>query len=290
LGYKSLENMTNFVPVGRLDTLPLFDELETLLVEFMAGLSADDWERPTLAGAWRVKDIAAHLLDGQLRGLSMGRDGYFGETPGSIDSYGELVAFLNKLNADWVTAMRRVSPAMLTAMLAMTGPAYRAYLQTLAPDDPALFSVAWAGEHTSPNWFHIAREYTEQWHHQQQMRWAIGQTAPLYTPRLYNPYLDTSMRALPHHYRQVAATPGASIAIEVTGKGGGHWLLLRRQEGWQLGQASDANPDAKAILPEDLAWRLLTKGAGREEVSRRMQTNGPARLLEPLWSLTAVMG
>src|SRR4051794_38940021 len=41
---------------------PLHGELMTLL----RGLAAADWERPTVVGAWRVRDIAAHLLDGDL--------------------------------------------------------------------------------------------------------------------------------------------------------------------------------------------------------------------------------
>lgn len=286
---KSLEEMTNFIPSGPLDTLGAMAELELMLLELLNDLKPTDWERPTLAGAWRVKDIVAHLLDGQIRGLSMGRDGYFGEAPAQITGYADLVSFLNQLNADWVKAMRRVSPSVLVSMLAMTGPAYRAYLQTLPPEAPALFSVAWAGEETSANWFHIAREYTEQWHHQQQIRWAVGQTAPLYAARLYRPYLDTSLRALPHHYREVAAEPGISIAIDVAGEGGGSWLLLRQGDAWLLGQAPGVHAQARAVLPEDLAWRLCTKGASQAEVRERIQTSGPPALLEPLWRLTAVM-
>ena len=42
------------------------------------------------------------------------------------------------------------------------------------PDAPAVFSVAWAGEDKSAHWFDVAREYTEKWHHQQQIRDAVG--------------------------------------------------------------------------------------------------------------------
>lgn len=34
------------------------DELRTLL----AGLAAEDWERPSLCGAWKVRDVVAHLI------------------------------------------------------------------------------------------------------------------------------------------------------------------------------------------------------------------------------------
>jgi hypothetical protein len=61
-----------------------------------------------------------------------------------------------------------------------------------------VFSVAWAGEAESKNWFHVARDYSEKWHHQQQIREAVGQTAELLTPALYRPLLDTLLRDLPH--------------------------------------------------------------------------------------------
>jgi len=41
----------------------------------LRGLSPADWNAPKLAGAWTVKDVAAHLLDGNLRTLAMLRDG-----------------------------------------------------------------------------------------------------------------------------------------------------------------------------------------------------------------------
>lgn len=37
------------------------------LVEVLAGLSADQWERPSLCAAWRVRDVAAHLTDADAR-------------------------------------------------------------------------------------------------------------------------------------------------------------------------------------------------------------------------------
>jgi hypothetical protein len=48
------------------------------------------------------------------------------------------------------------------------------FLKTLNPNDKAIFSVAWAGESESENWFDVAREYTEKWHHQMQIRLALN--------------------------------------------------------------------------------------------------------------------
>src|SRR2546428_9582499 len=69
---------------------------------------------------WTVKEVAAHLLDTNIRNLSMRRDGYFGEKPAGADSYESLVRFLDRLNAEWVKAARRISPRVLIDWLEMT--------------------------------------------------------------------------------------------------------------------------------------------------------------------------
>ena len=99
-----------------IETLPLFAELDRLLLELLRSLTPADWQRPTLARQWTVQDVAAHLLDGNLRTLSMLRDGHFDEAP-QDPSYPGLVAYLNRLNADWVRAARRLSPVVLVALL-----------------------------------------------------------------------------------------------------------------------------------------------------------------------------
>jgi len=54
----------------------LFTKIEEMLIAILRSLTADDWERQTIAPKWKVKDVAAHLLDTERRKLSLGRDGY----------------------------------------------------------------------------------------------------------------------------------------------------------------------------------------------------------------------
>jgi len=68
------------------------------------------------------------------------RDGYFGEAPGEINSYSDLLAFLNRLNAEWVTATRRLSPPVLIELLAQSGREYADFLTTLDLQAPAAFA------------------------------------------------------------------------------------------------------------------------------------------------------
>lgn len=270
-------------------TVHLFPILDELLLSLLRSFSASDWERPTPAPRWKVKDVAAHLLDGNLRTLSMLRDGHFGESPENVQSYEDLVGFLNRLNADWVAAMKRLSPAVLIELLDWSGRQYAAYLQSLDPFAEAVFAVAWAGEAQSDNWFHIAREYTEKWHHQQQIRFAVGQESPLYRREFYFPYLDTSMRALPHHYRHVPAETGAVIQFSVSGEGGGDWFLQRGENAWHLRPETDTQPVCSVEIEGEIAWRIFTKGISREEAGKRCTIAGRRELGERVLEMLAVM-
>ncbi len=273
-----------------IDVLPLFAELDRLLLELLRSLTPADWRHPTLAREWTVQDVAAHLLDGNLRTLSMLRDGHFGTAPPADTSYAGLVAYLNQLNAAWVRAARRLSPAVLMAWLAQSGAEYTAYLHTLDPWAPAAFAVAWAGESTSANWFHLAREYTEKWHHQQQIRAAVGQTSALITPPLFRPFIETLMRGLPHAYREVPAPAGTRIQVVVSSPAGGTWELARTAAGWHLQPPETAAPTARLTLAPDDAWRLFTKGLSAAEARVRAQVAGDALLATAALHLVAVMG
>ena len=136
---------------------------------------------------------------------SIERDGHAGIAPdGPIATNAELTAFLDRLNADWVNASRRISPRLSIEWLDVVGRQLSALFEGADLQAPATFPVAWAGEAQSAAWFDIGREYTERWHHHQQIAEAVG--APLLTGRrwLY-PVLDVSMRVMPFAYRDVDA-------------------------------------------------------------------------------------
>ena len=271
-------------------TRHLFQELDDLLLTRLRSLSPEEWQTRTPAGSWTVKQIAAHLLDGNLRAVSMLRDGYFGESPGQIDGYGDLVGYLNRLNADWVIATNRLSPEVLTALLESSGKEYRDLIRSLKPFDKALFAVAWAGEEESANWFHVAREYTEKWHHTQQILYAIDPgNHVLLSKRLYQPYLETSMRALPHHYRLMNKSPGTLVKFTVEGAFIQTWWLKRGAQDWQLLPFSKVNPSAELTLPAELAWRLFSKGIDRNEAEKAVDFRGDNELALHFLKVLAVM-
>jgi uncharacterized damage-inducible protein DinB len=87
--------MQQAVPIP---TLHLFAKLDELLISLLQSLPADDWHKPTLARLWTVKDVAAHLLDGNVRAIAALHQ-YEPPVTTQINSYQDLVDFLNQLNA-----------------------------------------------------------------------------------------------------------------------------------------------------------------------------------------------
>ena len=275
-------------PVTPVVLVELFPGLHTELMSVLRSMRPEDWDRPTACALWSVRDIVAHLLDGALRRLSFGRDG-LNPAPGQpIATYTELVAYLNRLNAEWVAAARRLSPAVLMDMLDRSADQLYTYFRGLDPHAPARFGVAWAGEETSPNWFDIGREYTERWLHQQQIREAVG-APPLTARKWLYPTLDIFIRALPFTYMEVPSDTGRSVRIEIRGEAGGVWTLARAEDGWRLFNGSDGSPSATVSLSQEVAWKLFSKGLSPEQARRGVNIDGDFRLGQPMLGALAIM-
>ncbi len=254
----------------------------------LRGLSAADWERPTVAGAWRVRDVAAHLLDGALRKVSVYRDGHLLAPDRPINSYGDLVGLINDLNATGVAYGRRLSPRLLTDLLAMAGSWMVELVQGLDPQAPAVFAVAWAGEGRSENWMDTGREYTEWWHHQMQIRDAVGLSG-LLDPRWLDPLLDFSVRALPHAYRDVAAPEGAALTLAVPGDPGWAWTLVRENGRWGLYRGEADRPATWVTVEPALVWRLFYNALPPEAAREKVLIQGDESLAGPLLRTRSVM-
>lgn len=84
------------------------------------------------------------------------------------------------------------------------------------------------------------------------------------TPDLYHPVLDCFARGLPHLYRDVDAKVGTLLVLEISGDCGGQWFLARRASGWRLVQDPGGEFASRVTVPQELAWRLFTKGIDRE--------------------------
>lgn len=270
-------------------TIHLFPPLDQLLIELLQSLSTEDWGLQTLAPAWKVKDVAAHLLAGNIRNLSISRDSFYDPGAATISSYQDVVDYLNLINHDWVKAMQSVSPQMLITLLSITNSLYSDHLAKLNPLVKSVFPVAWAGEDESQNWFHIAREYTEKWHHQQQIRHAIGQASPLFTKTFFTPYLDTSLRAVPYHFRKLDAAHGDTFSLMVSGEGGGEWHFMYEKDKWIAMAETPSYSVAKIYIDDQVIWRMLSNEISVDELKNRTMVSGKKEIVDAFLGMTAVM-
>lgn len=281
--------MPQIKPVSQVDVRPLFAPLHRELLMMLRTLAAEDWQRPTSAPQWTVADVVAHLIDSAVRRLSVDRDRHALIAPDApVTDNASLTAYLNQLNADWVRASRRVSPRLLVDFLDVAGRQLVDWFESADLQAPAHFPVAWAGESASAAWFDIAREYTERWHHHQQIAEAVR--APGVTARKYlYPAIDISMRALPFAYRDVPAEPATAVTIDVTGDAGGAWTLVRDPDAWRLFAGSLPHVATHVRIDQDTAWRMFFKQRTREQVLAAMAIGGRTDLAQPFAGVLAVM-
>jgi hypothetical protein len=168
-------------------------------------------------------------------------------------------------------------------------PLYAAHHQSLDPLADAPYAVSWAGETRSANWFHTARELTERWHHQQQIRLAVGRPG-IMTRELYHPVLDCFMRALPFAYRDRRREPGTVARFTVEGDCGGSWHLSREAGGWDLIPPPTHDAVSETRIPQEIAWRIFTKGIARDAAATQVRVSGDADLGGHVLRMVAIVG
>jgi len=273
-------------PVQPVRTIRLFRPLHRDLMALLRGLDPTDWDRPTAAGTWNVRQVVAHLLHGDLRKLSATR--LEGSRQAGAVGFAELVALIDDDNARGVEFLSTLRPGLLTDLLGFTGLGVARLFEGLAPDAPAATNVAWAGEPVSANWTDVGRELTERWHHQMQIRDAVG--APGLTGRRWaEPILRLSVLALRRAYSGVEATPGTSVVLRVWGDWAHAWTVTRGAAGWELLDGAAARPDAAVSMDAQEAWRSLFNFRPAGATRALAEVTGDERLVAPIMRARSVM-
>jgi uncharacterized protein (TIGR03083 family) len=257
-----------------IDVRSLFGPERTALLDVLESLTGEQWRWPTSCSGWDVHDLAAHLLGGDLGRLARSRDGYVALIPRDGEGF---LAFIDRINLEWVEAARRLSPPLLVDLLRTTGP-WVEQLWAEADLDALGEPVSWAGRGPAPVWLDAARDYTEYWAHQQQLRDAV-RVPLLDESRFLHPALDTFLRALPFTLADVGASHGASVAVVVDGDGGGTWYVQRGKDGWAMVAEVD-RPTTTVVVDPDTLWRLCTRGITPQEAKERAVLRGDLHLAD----------
>jgi uncharacterized protein (TIGR03083 family) len=261
------------VPEGHpILVLDLFPAERAALLSLLSELTAEEWAKPTVCIGWSVKDVALHILGGDLGNISRRRDGFqVSSKPGE-----DLVAFINRFNDEWVRVARRLSPRLIIDLLAFSGPKLFDYFASLDLSASG-GGVSWAGLNPAPVWLDVAREYTERWLHQQHIRDAVGKPG-LTDHRFMAPVLATFVYALPPTFRDVDAPPGTVLHLHIEGEAGGDWELAREGQGWTLLPGTPVSPDARVDMDQSIAWKLFTKGVTPQQAENAVRFYGDRRL------------
>jgi uncharacterized protein (TIGR03083 family) len=269
----------------RIGDLPPIDVREVLveqrrnLVGFLEALNPDQWAAQTAAPDWSVKDVTLHLLDDDLRWLTYGRDR---DRSAIIDVPADHETFVRALaehNQRWISGTRVLSPRLIVDLLRWSGEELTPYLDSVDLRAPS--SVYWAGD--VPLWFDLAREFTERWVHERQIREAVLGGRDHAGDEYLGLVIGTFVWAFPHQYAAEAQS-GTVVVVDVGGVR--TWRLTRNGEGWILHEGDAPAPAATLRMTGDASWRLLT--GARYDLSQ-VELFGDRELAEALTGVRSII-
>jgi hypothetical protein len=199
-----------------------------------------------------------------------------------------LVSALNRKNEAWVNSAEGIIPWLTSELLEITGEEIDSHISSLDPyfDEP---EVSWADPASTPMWLHIARECTERWHHQQQVRQATG-TKLLTGEEMFAPVLATFARAFLRTYEGVSTSDGCTVKVAILGDAGTSWLLVFHDSAWSLYQ-DDILCSLNSVITiyQEDAWRLFTKSITTSEGLPRITFSGNTELAAKVLNTVAVI-
>jgi uncharacterized protein (TIGR03083 family) len=272
------------VPGPPSDVRRLFAGDRARLLRLLAELEPAEWERVTAAAPWTVRDVVAHLLGDDVGRLARTRDGHVVDGPRAGEP---LPVFIDRFNDGWVAAASRISPPVLRTLLAATTPEIDALWREAdlhAMGEP----VSWAGEGPAPVWLDCARDFTEYWVHQQQIREATGRP-DTGGPEVVHAVLDTFLRAVPNALdrHRGTAPAGTSVAVRVPGAAGGAWAWHRSSAGWDRSVPRDAT--TTITIDADPLWRVCVRMIEPAEARARARVEGEEALAAAVLETVAII-
>jgi uncharacterized protein (TIGR03083 family) len=255
---------------------PLFQTERERLLELLAELDPPDWQRPSPCPGWTVLGLCTHLAGDDLGFLARHRDGYQGTPEPGHASEEEFVTWLDAMQDAWVTGTRRMSPRIVTDLLAWSG---LQVAETLRAQDPSArtASVSWAGTGPVPVWLDQLRELSEYWIHRQQLLQAVDRPSDLRAD-LAGPVLDGLRWAYPFRLGQVSGEPGDTVTISVSGPVDRTWFLVATPAGWEFRDQPGSRGVAAMSVTTEQAWRGLTSNLPVAERSRITAAGDPTVL------------
>lgn len=251
------------------------------LLALLEGLDDEQWAAPTPCPGWSVHDLCVHLLHDDLRRLSLQRGHHAGARIDAA-SFEELAAALDEGNQAWVSAVApALSPRLTRELLAWSAEPTAAHLCALDPEAIG-DTVSWAGPGPHPNWLDVAREFTERWVHQQQLREAVGRPGVAEWTFL-EPVLDTFARALPACLP--SRPPETEVQLRVSPPHQTTWAARSTSSGWALSAPRSRPADAEVEISAEAFWRRATRMVTHRQARSAAEVRGDPGLVAAVLDL-----
>ena len=236
---------------------------------------------------WRVHDVVAHVAHDYIRKLSGARDGQpmAGPRPGE-----SLPAFLARVNQEFVDTAASWSPRVLIDLIGHLGPQLDE-LWAARDLDRLGMSVSWAAPDVpAPVWLDVAREYTESWVHQQQVRDAVGRPGAddardgrrgdRHVPAGGALHAAEAAGGGRHRGAHPGDRPGRRGLDGAAGrKGSGRWTAAQRPR----------RPRRAVEISADGLWRVATRGITVDAALRQATITGDQALGAAVLSLVSII-
>ena len=238
---------------------------------------------PTACPVWSVHHLALHLIHDDVRRLSYARDGHAERLPES--TLEGLVAGLDAANVRWVdSVLPSVSPRLTIELLEWLAVPTTNHMAQLDLEAPGM-SVTWAGPGEHPNWLDVAREFSERWIHQQQIRDAVGRPGLIsadYLIPVIGTVLRGALRVLPQRPH------GTELAVVVRAPVDSTWGLRSSGHDWFF-VGDVARPAATISLDAEVLWRRAVRMLSRDDALGSARVEGDRELAESVVDLRGAM-
>ncbi len=134
----------------------------------------------------------------------------------------------------------------------------------------------------------ITIEYVNRWLTLQKIFNALNKQT-LLQPNYYRPYLDLILSKLPKQFQKKEANLGDVLKVEIVGKAGGVWSIVKKNNEWVSTSDDNINPKALIYIDQQIAWLLFSGGINPTDAGQYYQINGDVNLASYVLEMKLMM-
>ena len=91
-------------------------------------------------------------------------------------------------------------------------------------------------------------------------------------------------------FPKLEAKPGPLAQFNIAGECGGSRYLFRESKTWKLMVSPAGEKISETAIPQEIAWRIFTKGISREEARQQVSVSGDAEIGLHVLDMISIVG